>query len=173
MTRLHTLAPIALAVVAASCERTDPDGPPLVRLGDSVCARCNMIISDERWATATMVASPRGAEGLLFDDFNCQAQYEKEHEELVIRGRWSHCYATLAWTRTDDAVFLVARAIRSPMGSNVAAFASRPDAADMARRTPGEVLTFDETWRRLGGDVAPAPDASHPTDNTEGEADAS
>jgi len=144
---------IVLALVLAAtlgCERPSVDAPPSVRLDDSVCAQCNMIISDERWATATMIEGPRGPEARLFDDFNCQVNYEGSNPDSVIVARWSHSYATRAWLSTEDAHFLVASGLFAPMGSGMAAFASREEAETARKDHPGDILTFDAAWERLG-----------------------
>ncbi len=132
------------------CDNQVADGPPAVRLGDSVCAQCNMIISDERWATATMVEGPRGPEARLFDDFNCQVNYEMKNPELTILTRWSCSHATREWIRTEEAHFLLSPNLRTPMASKVAAFASPAEASAAHAEFTGEVVSFEDAWKHLG-----------------------
>ena len=149
----RTIAMLALPaamLTLGACEETKSAGPPQVRLGDSVCAQCNMIISDERWATATMVDGPRGPEARLFDDLNCQVDYETDNPDLTIRARWSHNHATRAWLPTESARFLMSPNLRTPMGSQVAVFASAEEANQAKAELSGEVMTFDIAWNRLG-----------------------
>lgn len=134
----------------AGCGRQSADEPPSVRIGDTLCDQCNMIISDERWATATIVNGPRGPEPRLFDDFNCQVNYEVEHEDEAIVTRWSRSHSSGEWLKTKDAVFLMAPLIRSPMGSHAAAFATAADAEAASIQTPGDILSFADAWKRLG-----------------------
>jgi copper chaperone NosL len=144
---------VSLSIVLASiagCERSVAEGPPSIRLGDSVCAQCNMIISDERWATATMVEGPRGSEARLFDDFNCQVNFEVENPDATILARWSHSHTTGAWVPTEDAFFLVSQNLRTPMGSSVAAFASVDEVNRAKAEFSGDVTAFDVAWKRLG-----------------------
>ncbi|HHN79148.1 MAG TPA: hypothetical protein ENK11_10830 [Phycisphaerales bacterium] len=147
MRSLGLLLAVALLAPLGGCGEQPADTPPKVLLGDSVCDYCNMILSDERWATATIVQGPRGPEARLFDDFNCQVYYETEHPDLVILDRWSHDYTTREWLKTSGAFFLLAPELRSPMGSNAAAFATEAEAARAEMK--GEVVPFDEAWRRL------------------------
>lgn len=140
----------AAILMIPGCERQTADAPPSVRLGDSVCAECNMIISDERWATATVVEGPRGPEPRLFDDFSCQVNHEVEHPDLMIVARWSHSHATSEWVRTEEASFLMSPNLRTPMGSGVAAFASMSELETATAELTGEVMTFDVAWKRLG-----------------------
>lgn len=152
MTRVILTASVVLAAVAVlvGCDDNAADAPPQVRLGESPCALCNMIISDERFATATIIEGPRGPEPRLFDDFNCQAQWEAAHADQNIVARWSHDYSTTEWIRTEDAVFVTSPELRTPMASKTAAFATR-DAAERARaEVGGEVRGFEGVWGRLG-----------------------
>ncbi|GIK18477.1 MAG: hypothetical protein AMXMBFR77_00530 [Phycisphaerales bacterium] len=158
----HAITLVAVSLLSlGGCGNQATDGPPAIRLGYDVCAECNMIISDARWATATIVPGPRGPEPRLFDDFNCQVNFENEHAGEII-ARWSHDYATGAWLKTETAQFIFSRDLRTPMGSNAAAFGARSDAdavlATLAAQRPptpsgapsGDVVPFAAAWKRLG-----------------------
>lgn len=140
----------AMLLLFSGCNKQATDTPPVVRLGDSVCEECNMIISDERWATATIVEGPRGAEPRLFDDFNCQVNYEIANPDLTILGRWSHSHTTRKWIRTGDAHFLMSPGLRTPMASSIAAFASESEAEAAKGDLAGDVMSFEVAWKRLG-----------------------
>ena len=141
---------LTMLSLLSGCGRGSSDGPPQMRLGDTVCDQCNMIISDVRWATATMVKGTRGTEPRLFDDFNCQVGYEVAHPELAVVSRWSHSYTTGEWIGTERAGFLMSPKLRTPMGSFVAAFGSVPEAEEARAGLPGDVMTFEIAWKRLG-----------------------
>ncbi len=121
-------------------------GPPSVRYGDSVCAECGMIISDERFATSTVIAGARGDEPLLFDDFNCQMIFEAKHDELVIVDRWCHDHATREWLAMGDAWFVKSDQLRTPMASHIAAFATQGQAEAFAESVAGDSMDFDTLW---------------------------
>lgn len=142
-----------LTFVLLGCNSQVAEGPPEIRLGDSVCDECNMIISDKRWATATIVEGPRGPTPLLFDDFNCQVRYETEHSNLVILDRWSYCHATGSPIQTGDASFVESPNLRTPMGSGIAAFASSDDANAARVELTGVVLSFNGAWSRFRPDT--------------------
>ncbi len=142
---------VALLVAPlTACDDGLEDGPPSVRLAHDVCDECNMIISDARWATATIVQGPRGPEPKLFDDFNCQVRYETEHSDLQIHARWSNDHASPEWFETKNATFVLSEGLRTPMGSSIAAFANKPDADAFLAGTPGRAMTFSEAWAALG-----------------------
>jgi len=141
LTRL--LLTISLAFVYG-CGETDPDAPPSILLGDSVCIECGMIISDERFGTATIVEGDRGSQALIFDDFNCQKIFELKHPELTIITRWSRDYETLSWFHTDGGWFVRSIQIRSPMASKAAGFESLERAEAFASSIDGEVITYED-----------------------------
>lgn len=129
------------------CGSSDPDGPPTIHLGDSVCDQCGMIISDARFATATMIEGDRGPEPKRFDDFSCQIGYETRFPELTIHTRWSHDHGTQEWIATEHAWFVSSPALRTPMASNLAAFATQADAQKAATDLDGLILDFKAAWK--------------------------
>lgn len=170
MKRLTTVLVSAAGLALAACGERPADGPPAVRLGHDVCAECNMIISDARWATATVVPGPRGPEARLFDDFNCQVNFENEHADAEIIARWSHDHASGEWVKTEEAHFLFSPHLRTPMGSNASAFSARSGAEDAlaaleAQHPPtqdsaqaGEIVDFAAAWNLLGSADPDSPD---------------
>jgi copper chaperone NosL len=146
MKKLNIVVLAAAAMAVLGCDNKTAEGPPSVRLGDSVCASCNMIISDERWATSTIVDGSRGPEPRLFDDFNCQVDFETKHTDLKILARWSHCHLTQDWIHTEQAFFLVSPELRTPMGSGLAAFEESANAEAAAVNLGASVMKFDKAW---------------------------
>jgi len=165
MKRFATIASLSLALLALSaCGDQAADGPPALLLGEDVCVQCNMIISDVRWATATIIEGPRGPEARLFDDFNCQVNWEVDHEDASVVARWSHDHSTSQWMPTHEAAFLMSPTLRTPMGSRTAAFGSAESASQAGSATPGDVVKFEIAWKRLGFTGAPC----HHEDTQEG-----
>ncbi len=131
------------AAVLHGCGGEDVSGPPSVNYGTDVCAECNMILSDDRFAAATVVQGPRGPTPLLFDDYNCQINHARANPGLVVLHRWAHDHGTRAWIDSSAAHFVHSERIRSPMASRLAAFAARADAEAMAAELGGRILSFD------------------------------
>jgi len=141
---------LLLCLAAVGCQRGPGDGPPVVRLDNDQCHQCGMIISDERFAAATIIVADRGPEPLLFDDYNCQVNYETEHPDAKIHARWVHDHGSRAWINAEAASFIMSSELRTPMGSNTAAFAN-PEAAQAAlSRFRGDLMNFQIAWSRLG-----------------------
>ncbi|MFG0313251.1 MAG: nitrous oxide reductase accessory protein NosL [Phycisphaerales bacterium] len=133
---------MAAPLLLSGCGETDPDAPPQIMLGDSICIECGMIVSDERFGTATIVEGDRGSQALIFDDYNCQRNFELKHPELEIMTRWSRDYETLEWFHTGDGWFVESVQIRSPMASNLAGFAALERAETYSDTVEGRVIRF-------------------------------
>lgn len=148
-------AAVSCALLLGGCDERDLVAPPRIQYGDAVCDQCNMIISEERWATVTIIESERGPEPKLFDDFNCQVNYEVDNPNHTVLARWSHSHATSEWFRTEEAHFVASPSIRTPMGSGFAAFASPDEAEPLLAETDGESMAFVAAWQRMGYSGAP------------------
>jgi nitrous oxide reductase accessory protein NosL len=149
MSMIKLGASIAFALLFSSipsCGRTSLEGPPSIMLGDSTCQECGMIISDERFATSTIIVSERGDQPLLFDDFNCQIIFEHKMPELEVVNRWSHDYASSRWIETNTGWFVHSMQIRSPMASGLAFFETRSEAESYAETLSAVVLNHESAW---------------------------
>lgn len=133
------LTPIAAALSACAGPKL-PDGMVEIRWDRDTCVRCNMVISDRRFA-AQAHGGPKG-QNWKFDDIGCAAIWLKAQP-------WGEDPATRVWV-TDSAggetvAWLDARNARyiagktSPMGYNFAA---------MPAEAPGSV-DFEEMRRQV------------------------
>ncbi len=151
MNRTGASGCVAMAVIACGlwgCDRPDPVGPPEVRFGRDECAECKMSIVEERSAAATRVRTPSGLEDRLFDDLGCLLDFEREQSDHDVADRWTRDYATRQWTRAEHAWYLFSEKVHTPMGSWIAAFATREGAEQMQAEAGGEVLTFEQVKAR-------------------------
>lgn len=117
--------------------------PPEIIYGETVCAKCNMIISDERFAAgyAYEVAAGR-YESLAFDDVGDMLEYAAEHPEHAIKTWYVHDYADRSWLDAATATYVVSQDVQSPMGSGIAAFADAAAANELAQRVNGQVYDW-------------------------------
>lgn len=170
MTRqILALGAAVLVAPMGGCDRETPDATPAIALGEDVCNECGMIISDERFAAATIVEGPRGPEPRLFDDYNCQINYDITHPDDRIVTRWAHDYADATWVPTEHAWFVHSPALHTPMGSQTAAYKAHDAAEQAASELGGDLLDFDHYQRTMmlnGGDCS-----DHHTLNNSGETD--
>jgi copper chaperone NosL len=146
------LAPflIALVLTLVGCKE-NLDEPPKIRWGEEVCAHCNMIISDKRFAAAITLKS---GEVRKYDDLGCLLkEYSKYSGE--IHRVWVHRYdgessgrltcLHTCWLDARQACFVQSPSIQSPMGSGIAAVDAGSHACEkLASETKGKVLSFDQ-----------------------------
>jgi len=135
--RVRTAIAVWLALAAAACSRK-PSWPPAaaaVHLGEDACGSCRMIISDERFGAQL---HQRGGPVVQFDDLGCLLRALPpggvDPVAIFVRG-----YPGGAWLRGDRAHVVRAHGFDAPMGSELAAFATREEAAAEAARHPGAV----------------------------------
>ena len=131
----------AAVIAFAGCSKPAPAGPPTVHYGRDACAECGMIISDERFAAATVATVNGERRELLFDDPGEQLQYQRAHPEAKVTAAYVHDFSTKRWTDAATARYLKSDGIDTPMGTGFVAFATEGDALAARTRHGGQVLT--------------------------------
>lgn len=116
------------------------DELPHIRYGNDACARCRMIINDDRFAAASTLPS---GESLKFDDIGCLIDY-LEAEAVTGARHWVRGYQSQQWSGTEDAYFVYGPKLQTPMASGVAAVNTRQEAETLAHEWNGRILKFDE-----------------------------
>jgi nitrous oxide reductase accessory protein NosL len=129
-----------LALALAGCEVELPPGPPAVQLGHDLCVHCGMIISDQRFAAATVVLRDGKRTALLFDDIGDLIDYHRETPTEVAVERYVTDYNTKAWVAFDQASFVVAADAHTPMGSGLHAVSTPAAANALAEQLRGKVV---------------------------------
>lgn len=142
---LLLLLVVGLLLVACSRGATAPT-PPTIRYGEDLCAHCNMIISDPRYAAgyAHEISSGR-YESVAFDDIGDLLADLGEHSERHIVAWYVHDYESEEWLDATVAYYVVSDQIISPMGHGISAHATQAAAEQMAQAKEGTV--FD--WQGL------------------------
>jgi copper chaperone NosL len=139
---------LLLAVTLVACGEDDrADKPPDIEYGVSVCSRCGMIISEEKYAGG--IVDEKG-ESLIFDDIG-EMIHVIQDEGLDSRRIWVHDAETLEWIDGEKAFYVASMGVMTPMGSGVTAFENRDDAESFAMENMGDVLMWDDiladwTW---------------------------
>lgn len=117
---LATGAAGLVALCFAGCEA----GPERMRYGQDECADCKMIISDQRFGAELLT---RKGKVFKFDDLCCMKAFVKRgavapaEVKLQFAGDFEHPNQFLHVT---EAFFLLSDKLKSPMGSDCAAFGS-------------------------------------------------
>lgn len=129
MKRIYLIYMAALLLLAACQQSIDTDQPPLVRYGEDVCDRCNMIITDARFAAAYWTM-----DGVAhrFDDIGeMLAFYHENGDEAA--SIWVHDVNTGDWLAAAEAYFVLDPALETPMGFGIAATADETTANRLAQ----------------------------------------
>jgi copper chaperone NosL len=135
---------LALLLLPGCAQGTAEISPPDIRYGEDVCAECNMIISDPRYAAAYAHEISAGRyEQLAFDDIGDMLVHAAKHPEHKVVGWYVHDYKSEEWLEAPSAHFVVSSEIVTPMGHGFAASATEEDAQALALETAGEVLTWE------------------------------
>ncbi len=153
MKRMVGMAWLVLAALLAGCGPADPSRPPVVRLGQEACARCRMIISDERFAAALITTK---GETFKFDDMGCLIQHETEGARPST-AYWVRDIQGDGWLNARDAVFVHSRTIASPMGFGLAAGCTAHALAERAKEPGSRMLRFSELWGFLAASGSEQP----------------
>lgn len=136
-----------LVLTFAGCDRTPQEiTTPTVHFGQDVCAKCAMIISDERFAGAIGMRKNGRVVHLLFDDVGEMLEYAPgEYEEI----RWyATDAATREWLDAKTAVFLRSDSLVTPMGSGIGAYSTTAAATRAQEDHGGTILIFTDLWAR-------------------------
>lgn len=139
--KMNVILLLLLVLVLAACgSETGPETPPEIRYGEDVCDRCNMIINEARYAASYVTNT---GDVRRFDDIGGMfAHVHDVPEEVTFY--WVHDYETEEWIKADEAVYVSAAGLRTPMGFDIVAFSTQEKAEALAAETGGEVYSFEE-----------------------------
>ncbi len=127
----------------ASCERSPTEiTAPRVHFGQDVCAKCAMIISDERFAGAIGMRKQGRIVYLLFDDVGEMLEFDPGDCEEI---RWFATDAvTREWLDAETAVFLHSDKLVTPMGTGIGAYSTREAATRAQQDRGGTIRVFTD-----------------------------
>ena len=138
---MKSTALFLVALFAAGCS-AQADGPPAIQVDRTACARCTMLVSDERFAAAYQTAA---GESGVFDDIGCLLEAVRHEPQAETLRFWFHDAVTSQWIRGEEAVFVKSDRTRTPMGGGIVAYRESQDPA--AIRSIRELLARSETGR--------------------------
>lgn len=127
-----------------SCE----SGPESIRYGSDACHLCKMVIMDENFGAEFITEKGKV---FKFDSDECLLDFLKANPGEKYRQLLVTDYARPG-TLTDasKAIYLHSPNIQSPMGRNLASFASHDDALNMQGTMGGELIHWEhvQIWAR-------------------------
>jgi hypothetical protein len=142
------IALVAVTLLTAACQREQERGEP--RLSGAVCATCNSVIAEERFAGQYRLSDGRVKS---FDDPVClfRALRAESGEPTVIRFR---DYTSDRWLSGEETWFASTPTAKSPRGNGWAAYSSFGAAQDaVAAAGSGEILSFEQASEQIGKDA--------------------
>lgn len=151
---LSLLAAGSLLVLPAGCGRSEDLGPPQIAYGQTECNLCRMIISEEPFAAAAVIASSDGVQKLAFDDIGCLLDFLAEQPPGKRIVSYVHDYASREWVDASAARFVRSDSLQTPMASHLAACKTAAGAADLLKRYPGNTTTLDQLRTAAGPSLA-------------------
>lgn len=131
---------IIALMLLSGCAASRPTGPPEVHYGEDECSRCRMIVGEPRYCAATRL----GEETRVFDDLGELFEQPLRPGEEA----WVHDDGTAAWIDARTACYVSCPGVRTPMGYGFLACKDAAEAAVLAARYHGKVLTFAEMSSR-------------------------
>ena len=132
---------LAVVMLAACGGKPGEPRPPEIQYGQDMCAACGMLISEARFAAATLLTS---GEARKFDDIGEMLVYHMDHPEEQVQAWFVHDYGSESWTRGESAYFVQSDTIKSPMGSGIVAFEEKADAEEFATQVQGLIYSLEE-----------------------------
>lgn len=142
MRLLLLVALVSLALSACRQGERTPT-PPAIRYGEDLCAECNMIISEARYAAGyAYEISPGRYASLAFDDIGDLLTHRSKHPEHKVVAWYVHDYATESWLDATTAYYVVSEQSHSPMGHGITAHATRAAAEQFGQERAGMLVDW-------------------------------
>ncbi len=136
---------VLISIVASACaSQADASGPPEIVYGRDLCVECGMLITEERFAAAYRFEN----EARRFDDIGGMLLHGTETQELPAAAgdAWVHDWESRAWLSAEDAWYVIAEGLVTPMGYGIVAFADRAAADAYATDRSGTTYTWNELF---------------------------
>lgn len=139
------LSAVLGAWLVSSCGTADASGaipPPKFVFGEDLCDVCSMIISEQRFAGAIGLRTGKRVKHVLFDDIGEMFAYALPPHDAA--QYFVHDLETAACIPAESAFFLRSKALRTPMGTGVAAFANEAQRDATLAQFPGDKVTLED-----------------------------
>ncbi len=136
--RLKSASILVCIFVLVGCGQTDPVA---IKLHKDNCDFCQMTIADGRFAAEMITKKGRVYK---FDDISCMLGYARENTKHEYSQWFVNQYdSNNILIDVKQAFFIHSEEIHSPMGGNVAAFASKQNAEKYAMKWNAEILNWE------------------------------
>ncbi|HWP48033.1 MAG TPA: nitrous oxide reductase accessory protein NosL [Candidatus Limnocylindrales bacterium] len=135
---------LLLLIILIACQSQQLQ-PVDIEAGD-MCSFCKMAISEKRYAAEFI---DQDGTVFKFDDIGCMIRFIQERglkDKIAVY--FVTDYDNLKWLNAEPSSYVKSEAIPSPMASGLVAFKDRLKAEEFSRKYRGQILTFEDLWRR-------------------------
>lgn len=130
---------VGLTLFISSCGTTNSEP---IKLNQDKCDYCQMAIADGRFGAELITEKNRVYK---FDDFHCMLDYSLENTKVPYKKYFVNDYkADNILIDATKAFYIKHENVKSPMGSNVAAFAAQEQAQEVANSFSTEVHDWED-----------------------------
>lgn len=116
-------------------------GPEPINYGSDECVHCKMTIMDNKFGAVIL---NKNGKSFKFDSAECMIDYSNENPEHSDSYFVTNFSKPTSLINAKEAVFLHGDNIKSPMGGNIAAFGTKPDATKVQQELQGDLLNWEE-----------------------------
>ncbi|MGZ5253505.1 MAG: nitrous oxide reductase accessory protein NosL [Flavitalea sp.] len=116
-------------------------GPRPIKVGEDACTFCKMTVTDKKFGAELVTDKGKV---FVYDDLHCLAEYVKQNPDLTNSDYYVTSFESGDLIKSDKAVYLKSELLKSPMGSNIAAFSSAESMNKFSGNYPGEVIQWNK-----------------------------
>lgn len=144
-----------LLILTAGCEPK----PQPIHYGSDQCDYCRMMITDQEFASQAVNNQGRAYK---FDSVECMAAFDLTFDNPDnIHSLWVPDFLNREdWLQAGEAYYLFSETLRSPMGLNLSAYATRGQAEEMLSEYGGEIVAYErvrtivqQAWLENGNQI--------------------
>lgn len=130
---------ITIFLVVASCGDNSDRGPETIYYGEDVCERCQMIISDQKFAAQYITPSGKASK---FDDTGCMIEFIINNEKISDNkfNIFVIDYTTGHWINARQSYFSYSKSVKTPMNYGIIAFGNRRSAEEFSEKTDSSFI---------------------------------
>ena len=121
--------------------KSNRTGPPELVADKIACKKCNMLLSETRYAAAFEDAEGNAQ---IFDDIGCMLSTLQSIEKMP-KQIWVRDFKTDTWTDAHTAYFVSSEKFSTPMNYGFVAVAHSTDADELAKSNDGKIVTGFDT----------------------------
>ena len=134
-----TTATILFIMLLVSCSNAKPEA---LVVNKDQCEFCKMTVADIRFGAEAISSKGRIYK---FDDLNCMIAFNKSNEKIKMNQLYVNDYqANNQLIDATTAYYFVHETVKSPMGSNTAAFSNKEIAMNKAKAVSAEVISWNQ-----------------------------